>query len=146
MARPVAGDRVAAGDRDRPRLQAVAGQHVHHGAPDPGVVHHERRTAPQRGRLKHLPHVRGDGRVRRPFRGAAKRAELPDDLHQHDLRHRRVTTWLAGGANPVHVKEAMARADLRTTIGYTHLAREHLRGLVEQPDREELKGPNESQG
>jgi len=51
----------------------------------------------------------------------------PLDFNQHDLRHRRVTTWLAEGKNPVHVKEAMGHADLATTMGYTHLAKEHLR-------------------
>jgi site-specific recombinase XerD len=50
------------------------------------------------------------------------------------------TTWLAEGKNPVHVKEAMGHADLATTMGYTHLAKEHLRALVEQePDREPLR-------
>ena len=56
--------------------------------------------------------------------------ELPLELHQHDLRHRRATTWLADGKNPVHVKEALGHADLRTTMGYTHLVKEHLRSLV----------------
>jgi integrase len=30
----------------------------------------------------------------------------------------------------VLVKEALGHADLRTTMGYTHLAKEHLRALV----------------
>ena len=68
------------------------------------------------------------------FVTACKRAKLPPDFVQHDLRHRRVTTWLAEGKNPVHVKEAMGHADLRTTMQYTHLAREHLRSLVKQND------------
>ena len=54
------------------------------------------------------------------------RAKLPSDLHQHDLRHRRVTTWLAAGGDAVKVKEAMGHADLRTTMDYTHLVRENL--------------------
>ena len=66
------------------------------------------------------------------FKSAARRAKLPLDFNQHDLRHRRVTTWLAEGKNPVHVKEAMGHADLATTMGYTHLAKEHLRSLVER--------------
>ncbi len=61
---------------------------------------------------------------------AAKRANLPGGWHLHDLRHRRVTTWLAAGKDVVKVKEAVGHADLRTTMGYTHLAREHLRDLV----------------
>jgi len=50
----------------------------------------------------------------------------------HDLRHRRVTTWLAAGGDAVKVKEAMGHADLRTTMGYTHLVRDNLRGLVDE--------------
>jgi site-specific recombinase XerD len=34
--------------------------------------------------------------------------------------------WLADGRDVVHVKEAVGHADLRTTMGYTYLAREHL--------------------
>ncbi len=56
-------------------------------------------------------------------------------------RHRRVTTWLAEGKNPVHVKEALGHADLATTMGYTHLAKEHLRGLVDEPRRDEARTP-----
>jgi homospermidine synthase len=40
-------------------------------------------------------------------------------------------TWLADGADVAKVREAMGHADLRTTMGYTHLVREHLRSLVE---------------
>jgi hypothetical protein len=61
---------------------------------------------------------------------ACERAEV-SGVRQHDLRHRRITTWLADGKNPVHVKEAVGHADLQTTMGYTHLAKEHLRSLVE---------------
>jgi integrase len=75
------------------------------------------------------------GSMRRAFRNAVERAELPDRLHQHDLRHRRVTTWIAEGRDVVLVKEAMGHADLRTTMGYTHLAKEHLSALVEATPR-----------
>jgi integrase len=74
--------------------------------------------------------------LRRAFEGAVKRAKLPSDLHQHDLRHRRVTTWLASGGDAVKVKEAMGHADLRTTMGYTHLVRENLRSLVETSEKQ----------
>jgi integrase len=63
---------------------------------------------------------------------AAERAKLPARWHLHDLRHRRVTTWLAEGKDVVKVKEAVGHSDLKTTMGYTHLAREHLRALVEE--------------
>lgn len=41
----------------------------------------------------------------------------------------------------MHVKEAVGHADLRTTMAYTHLAREHLRSLVEtdKGENNELK-------
>ncbi len=64
------------------------------------------------------------------FKAAAERAKLPPEFVQHDLRHRRVTTWLAEEKSAVLVKEAVGHADLRTTMAYTHIARDHLRGLV----------------
>ncbi|MCH8811026.1 MAG: tyrosine-type recombinase/integrase, partial [Gemmatimonadetes bacterium] len=66
---------------------------------------------------------------------AVERARLPDGFVLHDLRHRRATTWLADGQNVVHVKEALGHSDLRTTMGYTHLAKEHLRALVQDESR-----------
>lgn len=77
------------------------------------------------------------GSMRGSFTTAAEKAKLPPGLHQHDLRHRRVTTWLAEGKDVVLVKEAMGHSDLRTTMGYTHLVREHLRKLVDQPPIEQ---------
>ena len=87
----------------------------------------------------HLPGYRvGSGKPGgrfREFRGrlakAIKRAKLPGGFVLHDLRHRRATTWLADGQNVVHVKEALGHTDLRTTMGYTHLAKEHSRALVQ---------------
>lgn len=98
------------------------------GKPTPWVFHHvtTRRRATAGERLRVL---------RRAFEGAAARAKLPGDLHQHDLRHRRVTTWLAAGGDAVKVKEAMGHADLRTTMDYTHLVRENLKSLVETVGR-----------
>jgi site-specific recombinase XerD len=92
-------------------------------APSPWVFHHltTRRRALAGERL---------GCLRAAFLNAAERAALPSGLHQHDLRHRRVTTWLAEGRDVVLVKEAVGHADLRTTMGYTHLAKEHLRALI----------------
>ena len=96
------------------------------GVRSPWVFHHE--TTRRR-------HRAGDriGSFRRAALGAITRAKLPKGFRIHDLRHRRVTTWLAEEKNPVHVKEAGGHSDLRTTMGYTHLAREHLRSLVSAP-------------
>lgn len=97
------------------------------------VFHHTR----SRRRHKAGARIRS---MRRAFKAAAKRAGLPANFHQHDLRHRRVTTWLAEGRDVVHVKEAVGHSDLRTTMGYTHLSREHLRDLVAtQPGAEEAR-------
>lgn len=70
--------------------------------------------------------------IRGSFIHAARTAKLPAGFRRHDLRHRRVTTWLAEGKNVVHVKEALGHADLATTMGYTHMVPEHLRALVEE--------------
>ena len=98
------------------------------GQPTPWVFHHTttRRQAMGGQRIAVL---------RRAFENAVERAKLPSELHQHDLRHRRVTTWLAAGADAVKVREAMGHADLRTTMDYTHLVRENLRSLVEPTGR-----------
>ncbi|HKW11264.1 MAG TPA: site-specific integrase, partial [Gemmatimonadaceae bacterium] len=68
--------------------------------------------------------------LRNGFERAASRAKLPDRFRQHDLRHRRVTQWLAEGQSAALVQEAMGHSDLRTTLGYSHLARTHLKALV----------------
>jgi integrase len=72
--------------------------------------------------------------LRSGFEKACRDAGMPKGFRQHDLRHRRVTTWLAEKRNPVHVKEAMGHSDIQTTMGYTHLAKEHLRSLTEEPE------------
>lgn len=62
---------------------------------------------------------------------AAQQAELPDGWVMHDLRHRRITTWLAEGQSVVLVKEAVGHSDLKTTMHYMHLVKERLRVRVE---------------
>lgn len=92
----------------------------------PWVFHHEqtRRHHEAGARIKSLDSG---------FRGAAKRAKLPPELHQHDLRHRRVTTWLGEGKSPVAVMHAMGHSDLKTTMSYYRFVPDHLRTLVESP-------------
>lgn len=96
------------------------------------VFHHlvSRRTAVAGRRIKSM---------RGAFAGAVKRAELPEDLNQHDLRHRRVTTWLAAGKSPVLVQKAMGHSDLQTTMKYTHLVSDDLLALVEDPEERALR-------
>jgi integrase len=114
-----------------PRLAAAMKEHfaafrfaAYHGARSPWVLHHTRDRR----------HYRAGERVRsfrRAFGTAATNAKLPTGFHQHDLRHRRVTTWLGEGRSAVLVKEAMGHSDLRVTMGYAHLSREHLKALVQ---------------
>ena len=143
------GHRVKSGKRRSvplyPRLRQALREHFarfrfasYDGIRTPWVFHHDqnRRHAKAGERLKSL---------RGGFDRAVQRAGLPLELHQHDLRHRRVTKWLAEGANPVLVKEAVGHSDLRTTMGYTHLAREHLRALItSQPGSEVRQGRGSS--
>lgn len=80
------------------------------------------------------------GSLRNGFNGAAGRAELPKEFRQHDLRHRRVTTWLADGKSPIAVMHAMGHSDIKVTMGYYRFLPEHLRGLVDQePELQVLK-------
>lgn len=105
---------------------------TYEGGQTPWIFHHTwtRRHAKAGDRIATL---------RTSFANAAARAELPANLHQHDLRHRRVTTWLAEGKNAVHVKEAVGHSDLRTTMGYTHLTKLHLSALVTEPQRTSIR-------
>jgi site-specific recombinase XerD len=102
------------------------------GERSPWIFHHalRRRHAEEGTRITGL---------RRAFRSAVERAGLPADLHQHDLRHRRVTTWLDAG-HPAHIVQlAMGHSDIKTTMGYAHLTETSLRRLVDEPDRTELR-------
>jgi site-specific recombinase XerD len=97
---------------------------TYHGEPTPWVFHHDRdhRRARAGGRI---------GSLRYAFLAAAKAAKLPEGFRQHDLRHRRVTTWLAQGKGSALVQEAMGHSSLTVTERYKHLVPEHLRALVE---------------
>ncbi|MEO2169632.1 MAG: tyrosine-type recombinase/integrase [bacterium] len=89
----------------------------------------------------HLPGFKGSGvagerirSMRDRFNRVRQSLEISNGFVPHDLRHRRATSWIGAGKDVVKVKEALGHADLRTTMGYTHLAREHLRSLVEEAD------------
>ncbi len=71
------------------------------------------------------------GSLRNGFNRAVTRARIGSELNQHDLRHRRVTTWLEEG-KPIHlVQQAMGHSDIKTTLGYYRFLKSHLRVLVE---------------
>ena len=94
----------------RYRLQTYKGERTN------WVFHHPtaRRTAVAGARIQSL---------RAAFAGAAQRAGLPADLNQHDLRHRRVTTWLAAGKSPVLVQKAMGHSDRHHLAVHHHALR-----------------------
>jgi integrase len=115
-----------------PRLQAAMRDHFaacrfasYDGTRPVWVFHHTttRRQYRAGDRIKSL---------RGAFANAATRAKLPGELRQHDLRHRRVTTWLAEGKSAALVQEAMGHSDIRVTLAYSHLAIEHLKELVSE--------------
>lgn len=127
-----------------PRLHEALREHeaayrsrLYKGKRSPWVFHHEldRRHAKAGTRLNKL---------RGSFNGAAKRAGLPRDFRQHDLRHRRVTTWLAAGKPLALVQKAMGHASIRVTESYLHLVAEDLRALVDDPEEDELRKMVES--
>ena len=105
------------------------------GERSPWVFHHltARRHYVAGGRIKN---------PRRSFQGALKRAGLNPGVWQHDLRHRRVTTWLAEG-QPVHiVQKALGHADIKTTLWYYRFVDDDLLQLVDRPHA----GPHAASG
>ena len=81
--------------------------------------------------------------LRGSFDAAVKLAKLPKGFRRHDLRHRRVTTWLGEGKPVAIVQEAMGHSDLKTTMGYKHLEKEHLRTLVENESEKSVVAKQE---
>lgn len=96
---------------------------AYNGRTSPFVFHHEisRRAAVAGDRIRTMKDA---------LKGALKAAELPQTMRIHDLRHRRVTTFLRDGHSPALVKEYMGHASIETTMGYMHLVAEDLRALV----------------
>jgi integrase len=75
-----------------------------------------------------------------PWQTATREAKLPPGLRLHDLRHRRVTTWLAEGKPTALVQKAMGHHSITVTEKYFHLVPQSLRALVQAgPSREELR-------
>jgi integrase len=73
------------------------------------------------------------GNLLHSFQNAAERAKLPDDLRPYDLRHTRITKWVAAGHNLALVQKAAGHASIRTTMGYVHLVDDDLSALVAPP-------------
>lgn len=117
-----------------PRLKTALQEHAarfrfatYNGERSPYLFHHvvAHRDAKAGERIRNM---------RRARETAAKNAKLPEGFRTHDLRHRRVTTWLAAGGDVVKVKEAMGHSQISTTMDYTHLVKEHLSSLANLTD------------
>lgn len=103
------------------------------GKTSPWVFHHpyNRRRAKAGQRI---------GSLRRGFNKAVKRAGLPSELNQHDLRHRACTRMLNAGIPVAKVQKIMGHAQITTTMGYAHLVRRDLEEFVDREgERDELK-------
>ena len=92
----------------------------------PYVFFHEttRRSSKEGERIRSMRGV---------LEAAAKTAKLPKGFRAHDLRHRRVTTWLSEGKSVVLVQSATWHSSIQTTLGYLHLVPEHLLPMVDAP-------------
>lgn len=55
---------------------------------------------------------------------------MPADLRPYDLRHTRITRWVAAGHNLALVQKAAGHASIRTTMTYVHLVDDDLSVLV----------------
>ena len=77
--------------------------------------------------------------LRDAFNRAAKRAELPSEFRQHDLRHTRATTWLAAGHAIQKVQQALGHSSVLVTQRYMHLVPEDLLSLVESDGLADLR-------
>jgi integrase len=88
-------------------------------------------------RISHGTRRKGEriGNLFHGFKGAASRAGLPGQLRQHDLRHRRVTTWLQQGESPTDVQRWMGHSTIEVTMAYFHYVPTHLRGLEAPQER-----------
>jgi integrase len=73
--------------------------------------------------------VFGKHEHRRAFQAAAKRAGL-GHVRPHDLRHSLASNLLAGGADPISVRDILGHADLRTTNEYSHTTIERMKKAI----------------
>lgn len=91
----------------------------------PAYVFHHRQSRPS---AKAGERVRS---FRHSVERAAARAGIPKGWTMHQLRHAYVTRLLGAGHSPAIVQEAAGHSDIKTTMGYKHLSREHLRVLTD---------------
>jgi len=68
--------------------------------------------------------------ITKRFKNILKNAALPDYFHFHCLRHTFITNLIKKGVSIYLVKELAGHADIKTTIGYTHIVTDDLRDAV----------------
>jgi site-specific recombinase XerD len=60
------------------------------------------------------------------FRQAMKKAKINKAVGIHGLRHSYATHLLESGTDISLIKELLGHKDIKTTLGYTHVAKQHL--------------------
>jgi integrase len=85
--------------------------------------------------------------VKRSFATACRRAGL-DDFRFHDLRHTFASHLVMKGVSLKAVQELLGHADLKMTMRYAHLSKEHLRDAMAVLNnlgchKTDTKAPNE---
>jgi integrase/recombinase XerC len=81
--------------------------------------------------LNHLGTPLTDRSLRRVFERHLVKADLPEGVSPHTLRHTFATHLLEHGANLKEVQELLGHKHLSSTQIYTHLAPEHLRAVYD---------------
>lgn len=83
--------------------------------------------------------------VKRSFNTACRRAGIMD-FHFHDLRHTFASHLVMNGLNLKTVQTLLGHKDIRMTLRYSHLSREHLQAAVGTLDRSGEVGTKWEQG
>jgi site-specific recombinase XerD len=83
---------------------------------------------------KYVFQRRNGNYVARQFKKSVRLAGLDEHLHFHCLRHSFASNLIRAGVNPVHVKQLMGHSNLATTLKYTHVDIDDLRGAVSKLD------------
>ena len=62
------------------------------------------------------------GVIREHFRQYRRKAKLSEKVTVHTLRHSYATNLIENGATLIQVKELMGHSNIRSTMGYVHVA------------------------
>jgi integrase len=83
--------------------------------------------------------------VKRSFKTACRKAGIVD-FRFHDLRHSFASHLVMNGINLKTVQHLLGHKDIRMTLRYAHLSREHLQAAVGKLDRSFRVGTKREQG